>query len=46
LEVLRIRRSIACSEDQEGAGGPVIFEALIAEEPGVLDPDMGKVTKL
>jgi hypothetical protein len=46
LEVLRIGRSVACSEDQEGPGGPVISEALIAEELGALDSDMSKVTKL
>jgi hypothetical protein len=46
LEVPRVGWSVACSEDQEGTGGPVISKALIAEELGALDPDMSKVTKL
>jgi hypothetical protein len=42
--VLRVGRSVAGGEGEEGVGGPVVFEALIAEELGAIGLDMSKVT--
>jgi hypothetical protein len=37
LEVPRAGRSVAAGEDQ-GAGGPVVFQTLAAEERGAIEP--------
>jgi hypothetical protein len=42
--VLRAGRSVTGGEDEDGVGGSVVFEALLAEELRAMDPDMGKVT--
>jgi hypothetical protein len=46
FELLRVGRSVAGGEDEEGVGGLVVFKALVAEELRAIDPDMSKATAL
>jgi hypothetical protein len=43
--MLRVGESVVGGEDEEGDGGPVILETLVAEELGAIDLDMSKITK-